>query len=437
MTSRWDPRRYPQTMKLTLTSGSHRTARNATSVVSGASLKAGRSFLIAALALLLLALAASTASASTSVAPCPQQFGSFTAQTPPPGCWRPYGSSSPFNKPIPAGAPVASDSGVIMRQMTSSNVGFAGGKQGFQLDSQGSRPIYWAQPSDPMVTIHCTYLWGPRTCQGANGVVVDGLQIHIPAGAQPEQASDGHLTVIDQAAGAEYDFEHASWTSPTELTVASGSEIPISGNAGTGLGGNADAGDFGLLGGVIRASELKAGVINHALAISVPCTQGYVWPSEGPWGLACGSIGRSSSGALHMGSLLQLNMSARQIAATGAPAWEQTIMRAMAQYGLYVNDTNGGGDDQTLELETQDDVSFTSFGASPQLANYLSSLGGRLWSNGAVGLGGLPINTAKLRVIAPCIAQGTCAATAVAHAARAHSRKRGKRGHKRARHAKR
>ena len=388
----------------------------------------------AALAPMLLPLTAASGSVSAPVQPCPQLFGLFTAHSPPPGCWRPYGPNSPFNKPIPAGALQASDSNAIVRQMLREGIGFAGGKQSFQLDSLGSRPIYWAQPSDPLVRIHCTYMWGPRTCEGANGVVVDGLQIHIPAGAQPEQASDGHLTVIEQAAGAEYDFEHASWTSPTELTVASGSEIPISADAGTGLGGIADAGDFGLLGGVIRASELKAGVINHALAISVPCTQGYVWPSRGPWGLGCASIGKSSWGALHMGSLLQLKMSNRQIAATGAPRWERTIMRAMAHYGLYINDTNGGGDDQTLELELEGDESFTSFGESPQMRDLIRTAGGRAWSNGGIGVGGVPIDTAKLRVLDPCVTQGTCLDTKGSASAANHRSGNRSRHHHRHRH---
>jgi len=363
---------------------------------------------IAGLVLMLLPLTAASASASTSVPPCPQLFGSFTGQAPPPGCWRPYGPGSPFNKPIPSGARVAPDSGAIVGQMLSDEVGFAGGKQSFQLQSQGSRPVYWSQPSDPLVTIRCTYLWGPNTCQGANGEVIDGLRIQIPAGAEPEQQSDGHLTVIDQADNSEYDFERASWSGPNELTVASGSEIPISGDGGTGLGGNADAGDFGLLAGIIRPSELKAGAINHALAISVPCTQGYVWPSHGPWGLACSDIGRSAYGALHMGSLLQLRMSDRQIAATGARAWQQAIMRAMARYGLYVNDTNGGTDNQTLELESESDESFTSLGDAPQMQDLLRSFGGQTWSNGAIGVDGVPINVDRLRVVAPCVQHGRC-----------------------------
>jgi hypothetical protein len=269
--------------------------------------------------------------------------------------------------------------------------------------------VYWSRPSNPVVTVRCTDHWGPHTCQGANGQVIDGIKIQIPAGAEPENAWDHHMIVIDQADDIEYDFERAFWTGPNQLTVWSGSEIRISADGGTGLGGGADAGDFGLLAGIILPSELTQGSINHAMSISVPCTAGYVWPSTGPWGLACGRIGQRAAGALHMGSLLQLNMSDAEIAATGAPAWQQTIMRAMAHYGMYVNDTNGGGGSQTLELEKQSDESFTSVGQAPQMRNAIRSLGGKSWSGGVWGIDGVPIDISKLRVIDPCVARGTCA----------------------------
>jgi hypothetical protein len=322
---------------------------------------------------------------------------------------------------------------------------FDGGGHGLVFQSRGSRPVYWSRPADPLVTVHCTYYWGPGTCQGANGFVIDGIKIHIPAGAQPEQQWDGHMLVIDQANNAEYDFERASWSGPNQLTVWSGSEIPISGDTATGLGGSADAGSFGLLAGIIRPTELRANSIDHALAISVPCTEGYVWPAQGPWGEPCGKIGQSdSSGAgfagLHMGSLLQLNMTDAQIAGTGAPAWQQAIMRAMSHYGMYINDTNGGADNQTLELEKQGDESFTSFGQAPQMAKVVRSLGATAWSSDNWVVDGVPIDVSKLRVVDPCVQQGTCPTAAsppararpLAHADGLHRSKRVERAERRA-----
>ena len=63
------------------------------------------------------------------------------------------------------------------------------------------------------------------------------------------------MTIVDQANNAEYDFERASWSGLDQLSVWSGSELPVSGAEATGLGGNADAGSLGLLGG---SSDLRS-----------------------------------------------------------------------------------------------------------------------------------------------------------------------------------
>ncbi len=364
---------------------------------------------IAPFAVALQVLAGGAASASA--ASCPQ-VGSFSGGNQPPVCWRAYNDNSPFNAQIPAGANLATDSAAIVGQMTSSGYHFDGTQSSFQFDSDGSRPIYWASSSDPLVTIHCNAYWGPNTCQGANGVLVDGLQIHIPAGARPGDSWDERMIVVDQSTGTEYDFERASWTDPTDLAVWSASAIPIAGTDATGLGAQADAANIGMMAGVIRPDELAAGVINHALAISVPCTSGYVWPATGPWGLDCKTIGQDPASAPPMGGLLQLNMTPAQIAASGAPAWQQTIMTAMATYGMYINDTNGGTDNTTLEIEKQGDQTTTSFGLAPQMGNLVRAVGGTSAGPGAWIVGGVPIDASKLRLIAPiqCVAQGTCPA---------------------------
>jgi hypothetical protein len=107
--------------------------------------------------------------------------------------------------------------------------------------------------------------------------------------------------------------------------------------------------------------------------------------------------------------LFQLNMTPAEIAATGAPAWERAIMTAMARYGMYVNDTNGSGGGQTLELEKMSDISYTSLGQPAMLGNLLKRLGGTYWGPGNYwSVWGTPIPVSKLRVIDPCVDQGTC-----------------------------
>ena len=104
-------------------------------------------------------------------------------------------------------------------------------------------------------------------------------------------------------------------------------------------------------------------------------------------------------------------MTDAQIAATGAPTWEQTIMTAMAHYGMYVNDTDGINN---IELEAESDISYTSLGGKSLLDDFIASHGGSYYSPLKRWiLSGRAIPTNRLRVINPCFAQGTCPGTAL------------------------
>jgi hypothetical protein len=354
-------------------------------------------------------LLSGSAAASAAAMPCPQDFGSFSAGNWPSACWRPYGPTSPFNEELPANPRLAPySSGVVADLVHYGNTFNRAGR--FQFDSSGRDGVYYARPSDPLVKIHCTYNWGPSTCQGSNGVVVDGMKIHLPAGALPQNGADRHMTVIDQANGVEYDFDQASVSGDT-LTVWAGGQIPIGADSGTGLGVPGTAAGFSVLAGLIRAPELAANSINHALVVSIPCTEGYVWPAQRANGLGCGGIGQSpaaGTSAPPLGTLFQLKLSDAQIAGFRAPAWERAIMTAMAHYGLYVNDTNGGGDN-AFEIEKESDQTYTTLGGQPQMSDLLRQLHGRYQgTQSGWTISGRPIPISDLRVIDPCVPHGTC-----------------------------
>jgi hypothetical protein len=202
------------------------------------------------------------------------------------------------------------------------------------------------------------------------------------------------MTVVDQVSAREYDFWRASTPRLGVMTASAASSIPLGGGAGTGLGGGAEAAHLGLLGGLIRAPELASGRIEHALSITANCVQSHdVWPSpaSGRGDAVCPSGGAGP----HLGSHLQLDMSAREIAATRAPLWQRAIMTAMARYGMYVVDTNGPNNLE-MSLLAEDDQSFTSFGYVGLMDRFVASAGG------SSRLVGVPIDVSRLRVLAPC-----------------------------------
>jgi hypothetical protein len=339
--------------------------------------------------LVLAAVSPKQTAATKSV--CSQQFGSFGVGHWPPACWRPYGLDSPFNVPIPSHPRLAPESTAITDYMQSHHWLFEGDHHGrFTIDNGGSRPVYWSKSSDPLVKVICG---GDHSCQR-------GMKVHIPKGAQPENASDGLMAVVDQARGLEYDFWQASTPKNGAMRVAAGNSIPIGPRTGTGLGGDASAAYLGVLGGLIRAPELAAGRIEHALALTVECVQSRdVWPSpaRGRGDLTCANNGVGP----HFGNLLQLNMSDSEIAGTRAPAWQRAIMMAMAHYGMYVVNTNGRGN-SAMSLTNEADQSFTSFGYAGEMTTFVRAVGG------STEVVGVPIDMSKFRVIAPCVPRKTC-----------------------------
>ncbi len=333
---------------------------------------------------------AASTSALARRADCSSEFGSFSAGNWPPACWRPYGSDSPFNRPIGALPRLAPESNAIVAYMRAHRWSFPTDDGGFSLRAEGSRPVYWSQRGDPVVKVVCRK--EHFTCRR--------MKLHIPAGAQPQDESDGHMTVVDQALGREFDFWRAGVPDHGQILAAAASAIPIGSGIGTGLGGEAEAAYLGLLGGLIRAPELASGSINHALAMAVGCVQRRdVWPSpaKGRGDLVCPGRGAGP----HLGSLLQLDMSDAEIAASRAPVWQQALMRAMAHYGIYVVDTNGVGNSE-LSLIKEDDHSYTSFGYEGQMKKFVYSMSGK------EHIVGVPIDVSRLRAIAPCVPHGTC-----------------------------
>jgi hypothetical protein len=282
--------------------------------------------------------------------------GPFTYLSLPGSCWRPFSATSPFNVPLSSSPQFAANSSqVVARTVGFGPIGkIAGGSADTQDD--WSHPVYFSQASDPLFTVHCSYSSSWSNCE------VEGAKVRIPDAARPAAGGDGHLAVIDQASGWEYDFWQVQQKPKGggTLTVSYGGKTPYGTTNADGLGSNATAANFALSAGIIRPSELEAGKIDHALFMVVKCTNGTaVWPAPATGtGRSCSSMGLSNANAPAMGQRFFLGMSATQIDALAKPTWQKTILHAMAKYGMYVGDTGGNAWGVSIESGS----SFTSFG---------------------------------------------------------------------------
>lgn len=325
-----------------------------------------------------------------------------------PACWTPFSSSSPFNFRLPASPQLATNNTAVQGHIQTYNWQLEGGPSGFNIGLGSTRPVYFARSSDPIMNIHCTNEYGPNTCFGPNHINTDGAQIHVPSGALPGQNWDAHMIIVETDTGYEYDLYHASISG--SMITAGGGSVSIVGTE-DGRGSNGDAANLALLGGLLRPSELAAGVINHALVIDLPCTNdhganvGYVWPASGGWGEKCGNYWtENASDAPPIGQLFKLNISDSQISASTAPAWEKTIMTALAHYGAYAEDTNGSFKDDNIYIFSQDPISWTSVGAPDQWASIVSQFGG----HGDTLTSPVPIPANLIQLVDPCVPQGSC-----------------------------
>jgi hypothetical protein len=315
----------------------------------------------------------------------------------PGGGWRPYASSSPFNTTT-EGATVHPSSAAYVAQALSWGLpgNLVGGNAG--TSSDWGHPTFYALPGDPVFTLHATATaYSP----------VEGMKIPIPKAARPAGSADGHMTVVTPD-GWEYDFwqVHEKNLSTHLLTFSNGGRTRVD---GSGLGSKGTAAGFGNLAGMIRAPELAAGRINHALFIVLKCaakgtgfgygtttssTSSYVYPAT-HGGSACPA---EDVNALPLGAHFKLAMSDTQIQALAVPAWKRTFLTALAHYGGYVGDTGGPGFAFMFESST----AYTALGLSDPLVVFGALNGLPLWNGDYVFNVASGVEWAKyLRVLVP------------------------------------
>ncbi len=330
-------------------------------------------------------------------------WGSYGHAKLPGADWRPYADESFFNTPLPAGPKVLAGSQAMVDHL----MGFGGvNPLPVNPNEEWSHPVYFSSPSDPEYRIY-------DNKHAPDHSPINGLSLRIPPGAEPANGADAHMCIIDQQTGWEWD-----------LTIVQ--DIPAGGGTATiGWGGRTKIDGFGggrraditaacaactgLIGGIIRFPELASGRIEHALFIVIKRSNGgKVYPG---WDVE----GASDPGAPATGQWFQLALSPAQIdALTGIHAWQKTILKAAAKYGLLVGDEGSNG---AFEFQVEGRQTWSSMGQpNPWVAwaearskepnGHVENWGGEQWvlDPGA----GLPSGfwEEHLRVIEPSILPG-------------------------------
>jgi len=361
--------------------------------------------------------------------PTPAPLVAFGPGNWPPAGYAPFAPTSPFNQPVPALPKLYANSQTIVNYI----LNYASGFQNLNVSSQANNlsmtdygtPYYFSSAADPAFKITCTQSYGSASDPHGCGVS-RGVSVHIPAYAVPETGSDGHMAIVDLAAGLEYDFWQASSAprSPNGGTysIAWGDYGPLSGIGftvnPTGLqdGFGATHAGFALTLGMIRPTDLLTGTVNaipHALNFNPSCvSRTGIYPLAGLTGLTCSP---SSSGPPY-GSRFWLDLSDAQInqltlGGAPLPGYLRAILGALAHYGAFVGDTNGA----TLNaFILESGLTYTAYSGNNATNPWLALAAQSGIAPQANGIISFPMAvdnldlSQHLHVLDPCVTQGTC-----------------------------
>ena len=234
-----------------------------------------------------------------------------------PGEGRPFTAASPLNVPVSPSVLPRSDSASLVSLLTATHKMYA------NLDEFGI-PIYTATATTPRYNVTCTAPWG--TCG------LSKQPVPIPDDAIPAPGSDGAMVVIDPTTHRSFEFWQASKTAGN-WSVSWGSVVALDSDgthsSGTGSG-------ISRLAGVVRASEIAAGVIDHALVFSsnLTCRATFVSP-------ATKTDGSRDQACIPEGSHIQLDPSIDVDRLPGITAGERAIGHALQTYGAFCVDSGG------------------------------------------------------------------------------------------------
>jgi hypothetical protein len=312
----------------------------------------------------------------------------FSACAPGPACWRPYAQASPFHQPLPAQPVLARGSARLVGGLVGDPLTVDRPDHVLALDDgRQGEPAYFSDAGDPDRRVHCTEAWG--RCE------IEGARVNVPDGAVPEAGTDRHMAVIETHTGIEFDFWGFHGMDDRSVRIRWGGAERV----WTGLGNTsaATASYFAGLAGRVRAAELAAGEIHHALNVVVRCTNGRaVFPAEhGHGGTACAK----GTVALPMGVRLQLQVSDAQLAAVPDRS-RRALYRAMRDYGMFVGDTGSGG---LFSIEIEAGTAMRDVAARDGWPRTVDDRGHYL----PFDRDGIDWR-AQLRVIHPCVTEGTC-----------------------------
>ena len=268
-------------------------------------------------------------SPSTSLSPSPSP-----TTTAPSSSYRAFPSSSYWNTPLPADAPLDPNSGAIISFLKADNTTNYVRLAGTSSTGTWGNPIYWSGTSDPTYAIN-------NSCSQRQPSEFSSMR--IPAGARPDPTSDAGMTVYDGDKGLVYALWHASYNATTDTWSACGGTVYyLSSN---GLEGSLLQSDQPRNKGhrgappptyAVRYDEVRAGAIRHVLKIAVNTTKcSHTFP------MVADECGTTATYAPPEGTRIRIKPWI-DLTKLGLSPAALIVARALQTYGAVIGDQSGG-----------------------------------------------------------------------------------------------
>lgn len=304
------------------------------------------SILGVALSILAVSACAQTGNGTgTAVTPTPAAIPAETQALPAepvaaPAGWRPFSPDSPWNTPIAEGAAVDSKSDILLE-------GFADGSDLFVNIQEWTVTVRYLDAANTQKR-NVSQLYPGRYGQGFG----PGNRLPIPADAATPgapQSEEYYISLVDPVQMKAWDVRQLGKDERGHWRAGFGAEVDLS---GTGVaapwmtasrpGESAGPRPSGvpLMAGLIRADEIKAGRIDHALAFAYAKPKAGVFVSPASTALEMTPERAERTFALPMGARMQLDP-AYDIENTLLSPAGKVIARALQEYGAILVDEAG------------------------------------------------------------------------------------------------
>lgn len=235
-------------------------------------------------------------------------------------------------------APLAANSAAQVASLNGSVVDRYGGVAAFNAHQYGVSFVT-AAASTPLINVTFDDCQGKGyTPAGLSGVGGQFTGVPIPDGALAAEGTDAELSVYDPATDQLWEFWDAQKTSSGwsacwggRIDAVSHSQGIFSGGFGANATGTTEAA------GVVTLAEAEAGMINHAIAISIPSVapwNQFSWPAQRSDGSP------SSASPVMEGTRFRLNPNLT-LSTLGLTPLGLAIARAAQTYGFVVTDQGG------------------------------------------------------------------------------------------------